>query len=323
MSDFGKGLGSLIPGGASVKSSPHPATGHPLPRGEGDRNTFPLPAGEGRVRALPPHVPDEADQMAVLNVSPDRVSANPRQPRTMFNEEKLEELKQSIAQYGILEPLIVTEKVDGSFELIAGERRLRCAKTLKLSTVPIVVRHADDLLKLELSLIENLQRQDLNAIEEAEGYRELCETFGLTQEEVAKKAGKSRETISNALRMLDLSGDMQKAIGSARMSPAHGRILLSIDSPRARQEIFEAITRRNLSVREAQELAAPKIRRKRATLKDPTVAADEVRLREALNTKVQIEKRGARGRIVVHFYSDEDYGEMIGKLSGGQEQREQ
>lgn len=304
MSDFGKGLGSLIPGGASVKSVPHPASGHHIPAGKG--------LG---VRVLPPHTPNEGDEMAVLNVSPDRVSANPRQPRTMFNEEKLEELKQSIAQYGILEPLIVTEKPDGNFELIAGERRLRCAKALKLATVPIVVRHADDLEKLELSLVENIQRQDLNPIEEAEAYRELAETFGLTQEEVAKKSGKSREAISNALRMLELPAEMQKTIATGALTPAHARILLSIDNPRARQEVFQKATGARLTVRETQDLASPAIRRKRAALKDPTLLADEARLRETLNTKVQIEKRGARGRIVIHFYSDEDYGEIVGKIA--------
>ena len=252
--------------------------------------------------------------MVVLQVSPEAVDPNPRPPRKHFNEEKLEELKKSITEYGILEPLIVTEKPDGRFELIAGERRLRSAKAIGLPTVPVVVRHADDLEKLELSLIENLQRQDLNPIEEAEGYRELVETFGLTQEDAAKRAGKSREAISNALRMLELPGEMQKAIGSGTITPAHGRILLSIDHPAARQEVFGQMTRKHLSVRESQELAAPKIRRKRISVKDPMVASDEERLRAALNTKVQIEKRGPRGKIVIHFYSDDDYAEMVGKI---------
>lgn len=255
--------------------------------------------------------------MTVLQISPQRIDPNPRQPRTYFNEEKLEELKKSIAEYGILEPLIVTEKSDGRFELIAGERRLRSAKALGLPAVPVVVRHADDLEKLELSLIENLQRQDLNPIEEAEGYRELVETFGLTQEDAARRAGKSREAISNALRLLELPGQMQQHIGNGTLSAAHGRILLSIDNPRARQEVFERMSNEKLSVRESQELAAPKTRRKRVSVKDPAILADEERLRERLNTKVQIEKRGSRGKIIVHFYSDEDYGETIGKMGGG------
>ena len=302
MSDFGKGLGALIPGGAAVVPAPHPASGHPLPQ------------GEGRVKVLPPHIANEGDVMAILHVSPDSIDPNPRQPRTIFNEEKLEELKNSIAQHGILEPLIVTEKPDGRFELIAGERRLRSAKALNFPTVPVVVRHADDLLKLELSLIENIQRQDLNPIEEAEAYRELAETFGLTQEEVAKKAGKSRVAISNAMRILELPIEMQKAIATGTITPAHARILLSIDNPRARQEVFQKVTSARLNVRETQDLASPTIRRKRAVIKDPGIAADEARLRETLNTKVQIEKRGERGRIVIQFYSDEDYRDIIGKM---------
>lgn len=281
MSDIGRGLSSLIPG-ASV---------------------------------LPPHAPDEGEVMAVLQVDPARIDRGTRQPRTNFDDGKLEELKLSIKEHGILEPLLVTEKSGGRFELIAGERRLRAARAAGLKTVPVLVRHADDLEKLELSLIENLQRQDLNPIEEAEGYRELVHAFGLTQEEVAKKVGRSRETISNALRMLELPTEMQRAIASGKISPAHGRTLLSIDSPSAREEVFRRMMEEKLTVREAQDFAAPKMRRRRVTVKDPAVAADEARLREALNTKVQIEKRGLRGRIVVHFYSDEDYGEIVGKIS--------
>ncbi|OGL68106.1 hypothetical protein A3B21_02395 [Candidatus Uhrbacteria bacterium RIFCSPLOWO2_01_FULL_47_24] len=305
MDTFGKGLSSLIPG--VIAPTPHPTSGHPLPQ------------GEDRVRVLPPHDPDEGEVMSVLQVAPDRIDPNPRQPRTIFNEEKLQELKASIKEYGILEPLIVTEKNDGRFELIAGERRLRAVKMLKLKTVPVVVRHADDLEKLELSLIENIQRQDLNPIEEAEAYRELVETFGLTQEEAAKKAGKSRESISNALRLLELPTEMQTSVASGKISPAHARILLSIDNPRARKEVFDRMVGEGLTVREAQDLAAPKIRRKRTSTKDPALLADEMRLRETLNTKVQIEKSGERGKIVIQFYSDQDYSEIIGKISGSAE----
>lgn len=291
MSDFGKGLGSLIPGGRPLTAQPSKPV-------------------------LPPHEAGEGEVMAVLHVGVELVDPNPRQPRTHFADDKQEELRKSIADYGILEPLLVTEKGGGRFELIAGERRLRAAKAVGLKTVPVIVRHADDLEKLELSLIENLQRQDLNPIEEAEGYRELGDTFGLTQEEIAKRAGKSRESISNALRLLELTGEMQKSVGAGTISPAHARLLLSIDNPRLRQEIFEKIAAKGLTVRETQDLVAPKLRRKRATSKDLAVLADEGRLREVLNTKVQIEKRGERGHITIHFYSDEDYAEMIGRLAG-------
>lgn len=291
MSDFGKGLGSLIPSGSQQSSS-------------------------SQKPVLPVHQADEGDVLRVISVSPDIIDSNPRQPRAYFNQDKLKELMDSIAQYGILEPLLVTEKENGRFELIAGERRLRAARALGLKNAPVVVRHADDLEKLELSLIENLQRQDLNPIEEAEGYRELVETFGLTQEQAGQKAGKSRETISNMLRLLDLSGEMQKAVAEGIISTAHARLLLSIDNPRARDEIFKKIVEKRLSVREAEEIALPKIRRKQAGLKDPSVMADEARLREIFNTKVQIEKRGQRGRIAVHFYSEDDYSEIIGKMAG-------
>lgn len=294
MDTFGKGLGSLIPTGALTPPDSL------------------LPARP----VLPAHEPEEEDTLRVLQVSPDLVDPNPNQPRTFFDPEKLAELQASIEKHGILEPLIVTQNPDGRFALIAGERRLRAAKNLDLKRVPILVRHADDLERLELSLIENLQRQDLNPIEEAEGYRELIEAFGLTQEETACKVGKSRETISNMLRLLELPSTMQKEIGTGVLSVAHARLLLSIDNPRVREDIFKKVITQKLSVREATSLAAPRLRHKRSVLQDPAVAADEARLREALNTKVQIEKRGQHGRLVIHFYSEEDYGEIVGRIAG-------
>lgn len=291
MSNFGQGLSSLIPSGATPPQQP----------------VKPV---------LPQHQADEGGVLRMLQVDPNQIDPNPSQPRNVFDPEKIQELQDSIATYGILEPLIVIQKPDGRFELIAGERRWRAAKNLGLPKVPVIVRHADDLERLELSLIENLQRQDLNPIEEAQGYQELINGFGLTQEQVAKKVGKSRETVSNLLRLLELSGEMQKAIASAKISGAHARILLSIDNPRHREEVFRKIIDKGLSVRETEALAAPQMRRRRASIKDPSMLVDETRLREHFNTKVQIEKRGQRGRVIIHFYSDEDYGELIGKLAG-------
>lgn len=301
MDTFGKGLSSLISGSAPTPSQSPPRAG-------GEKRSSPPSQ-----TILPPHESDEGDTLRVLEVAPDRIDPNPKQPRAYFDPEKIKELEESIARHGILEPLIVTERADGRFELIAGERRLRAARNLNLPKVPILVRHADDLERLELSLIENLQRQDLNPIEEAEGYRELIEAFGLTQEEAAKKMGRSRETISNTLRLLELFGEAQKAIARGKITIGHARILLAIDNPKAREEMFQKIMDRGLTVIQAQELAAPKMRR-RTGAKDTAVLADEASLRETLNTKVQIEKRGGKGRIVVHFYSDEDYQELIGKL---------
>ncbi|MBI4135176.1 ParB/RepB/Spo0J family partition protein [Candidatus Uhrbacteria bacterium] len=294
MSDtFGKGLGSLIPGGA-----------HPAPK----------PPSQ---TVLPPHDPQEGEVFRVLTVATQSIEVNPKNPRTFFDPDKIKDLERSIAQHGILEPLIVTEKGGGRFELIAGERRLRAARNLGLAKVPVTVRHADDLERLELSLIENLQRQDLNSIEEAEGYRELIEAFGLTQEEAARKVGKSRETIANLLRVLELPSDMQKACAQGQLTLAHARLLLSVDNPKSREQVFKDILTKGLTVRETEELTVPSRKRKKSGIKDPEVLADEARLRETLNTKVQIEKRGSAGRVVIHFYSDEDYGELVGKLSGG------
>lgn len=290
MSNFGQGLSSLIPNGS--KQPPVPAK-----------------------HILPEHQSDEGDVLRVLQISPGRIDDNPRQPRTIVDMEKLEDLKNSIVAHGIIEPILVAQKDNGQFELIAGGRRLRAARELGLATVPVMVRHEEDLERLELSLIENLQRQDLNPIEEAEGYHELMEGFGLTQDQVAKKVGRSRETVSNLIRLLELPSEFQKAIASGKLSGAQAKILLSVDNPREREIIFNKTIAQGLTARQTEALATPRMRHRGTTLKNPEVLADENRLRETLNTKVQIEKRGQHGRIIVHFYSPEDYNEIIGKLA--------
>ena len=189
----------------------------------------------------------------------DRIVGNPHQPRNRFDDEETAELAASIALHGVLQPIVVRAAADGDYELIAGERRLRAARIAGLSHIPAVVRESADGETLELALVENVQRADLNAIEEATAYRELIDRFGLSHEEVARKVGKSRVAVSNALRLLDLAPETREAIADGRISEGHGRALAALTVPELQRAALQVVIDRHLSVRQTEEL----VRRKR------------------------------------------------------------
>lgn len=253
----------------------------------------------------------------VVDVPVEKIQPNPRQPRTHFSASELEDLMSSIKEHGILMPLVLTKRGDG-YELIAGERRLRAAKMLGLKTVPAVVRTATEQEKLELALIENIQRQELNALEEAFAYRALMDEFNLKQEEVAKRTGKSRSGIANTLRLLDLPGPMQAALREGKLTKSHARTLLAESNPKKQQALFEAMLRGEVTVRAAEfavsahKRTAPGGGGRRV---DPNIAAHEKRLQEILGTKVEIRERGGKGQITLHFYSKDDLLDLLHRLS--------
>lgn len=242
------------------------------------------------------------------------ISVNPRQPRRHFSPSELEDLIASIKEHGILQPLLVTERAPGSYELIAGERRFRASKMLGLTSVPVVVRSVNDQEKLELALIENIQRQDLNALEEAVAYQALIDDFGLTQDEVAKRVGKSRSAVANTLRLNDLSEEMRQAVVDGKISKSHARTLLAEEDPGKRAQLFAALLSGGLSVRQAEgRVHASK---KRSGLKDPNMLDHEKHLREVFGTKVEILDRHGRGKIILHYYSKEEFGNLLDQLNG-------
>jgi ParB family chromosome partitioning protein len=298
-SALGRGLGSLIPQGGAVKK----AVDSPTPAKEPATMTEQI-------------IPDAKGM--ILEVSVDAIKENPRQPRYRFTQSDLEDLINSIKEHGILQPLVVT-KAGSGYELIAGERRLRASRTIGLETVPVIVREADDQTKLELALIENIQRQDLNAVEEAIAYKALVDEFALTQEEVAKRVGKSRSTIANILRLLDLSDEILDALKEGQISKSHARTLLAeIDEVR-RQQLFEQMLSGGVTVREAEARASQTGSRSGAKAtgrKDPNILAHEKRLREILGTKVDIKESGGKGKITIAFYSREELLELLDQLSG-------
>ena len=265
--------------------------------------------GKGIDALIPDHESEKHNRMQ--NVHPDQIQANPFQPREEFEQEGMDELVKSIKEKGILQPILVRRKGD-AFELIAGERRWRASKLLNLNEIPIIIKDVEDQDSLEISLIENIQRRDFNAIEEAKAYSYLLEKFNLTQEEVADILGKARATISNALRLLKLPLEIQDEIKKGRISFAHGRTLLEIDDPLDQRKLAEEIISRALSVRELENIV--KIRRPRSAKRrmvnplaiDPMVAVTEEELQQSLGTKVRVIRRKKRGHINIEFYSMQD-----------------
>ncbi len=254
------------------------------------------------------------EQGTIFEVPIALVHQNPRQPRKNFAENDLADLVSSVKKHGILQPLVVSVREnDGEYELIAGERRLRAAKEVGLEQVPIVVRTVNEQEKLELALIENIQRQDLNAVEEALAYKALIDEFNLTQEEVAREVGKSRSAVANTIRLLDLPNEIRKALQDSKISRSHARTLLAEPDSQKQKHLFEAILAGGVTVREVEARAGGKKRSNQA--KDPNIVDHENRLQEKLGTRVEIQERDGRGKIIIEFYSREELGKLLDQFN--------
>ena len=274
----------------------------------------------GLGRGLDALIPRAAPASNVPLIPLDRIARNPHQPRNRFDESETAELAASIELHGVLQPIVVRVAADGGYELIAGERRLRAARIAGLTHIPAVVRESADGEQLELALVENLQRQDLNAIEEAAAYRELIDRFALSHEDVARKVGKSRVAISNALRLLDLTPETREAIADGRISEGHGRALAALTVPELQRAALLIVIERHLSVRQTEEL----VRRKRdsaTTRRAGPLSGDladlEAQLRGLLATRVGIVRTRRGGRLVIDFYSDEELDRLHAIIARG------
>ncbi|MCX6763430.1 MAG: ParB/RepB/Spo0J family partition protein [Candidatus Moranbacteria bacterium] len=244
-----------------------------------------------------------------------RITPNPHQPRIKFDPEKLQELAASVKEHGIIQPLVVT-KNDGGFEIIAGERRLQAAKIAGLTKVPVIVREASSRQKLELALIENIQRHDLNPVEEAKSYNKLVEDFDLSQEEISQKVGKSRSAIANKIRLLNLPVEIQRALIEEKITEGHAKAILAIENPEKQRALFELILKNHLTVRQVesktQEISVRAY--KRLAHQDPELKAIEDKLVGLLGTKVKLSKSGDGGKIIIEYYSQEELGSILDKL---------
>ena len=257
----------------------------------------------------------------IIYVQTEQIRPNPFQPREEFNQEHISELAQSIKEKGVIQPLLVRRKGD-SYELIAGERRLRASKSLGLKELPVIVKDVDDKDSLEFALIENIQRESLNPIEEAHAYQHLIDKFQVTQEKISEGLGKARTTIANTLRLLKLPHEVQDEMKKGRISFAHGRALLEVEDENRQRKLTQEIISKGLSVRELESLIKaqrPKGIRRRSlnTAREPYIAVLEEEMQSCLSTKVRITKMKKRGHIYIEFYSQEDLERISGVIRGG------
>lgn len=283
--------------------------------------------GRGLGALLPPGVPT-ALAPGVREIEIGAIVPNPRQPRHKINPKDVRELADSIKEHGLIQPLVVTPAAgttdaEPRYQLIAGERRWTAAKMAGLKEVPVIVRGATHEEMLELALVENIQRADLNALEEANAYKHLMDDFDLTQEQVATKVGKDRATVANSLRLLKLPGDIQNAIADESISEGHARAIQTLADPRQQRALLRTVIANALSVRQTEEAARrmnekPKAKRKRNDEREMPAAtrALEEDFRKALGTKVQVFRSKKGGKVVAHFYSDEELETIYEKIVG-------
>ncbi|PQD96297.1 chromosome partitioning protein ParB [Pradoshia eiseniae] len=248
---------------------------------------------------------------AIEEIKLSELRPNPYQPRKSFQEDAIEELKNSILQHGILQPLIVRKSSIKGYEIVAGERRFRAAKEAKLKTVPVVVRNFDDRQMMELALLENLQREDLNPVEEGAAYQSLLRKLDITQEELAKRMGKSRPHIANHIRLLSLPNDIQDYISNGKLSMGHGRALLGLKNKSLIKPIADKAIKSNLNVRQLEEIIHNQNENvsretKKELPKDIFLQERESHLRERFGTSVTIKKSKKRGKIEIEFFSEDD-----------------
>ncbi len=288
---LGKGLDSLIPSGVNTKQLNKGITAEK----------------------------DAKDSVVMVKLS--KVEPNREQPRKNFDEDGLNELSESIKQYGIIQPLIVQEK-NGYYEIIAGERRWRAAKIAGLKEVPVIIRSLSDQEVMEISLIENIQREDLNPIEEALAYKRLLEEFHLKQEEVAKRVSKSRTTITNSMRLLKLTEEVQKMVVDGKLTTGHARCLIPIENPDIQKQAAEQIAEHNLSVREAEKLVKQILAPKKGKITAPADISREAlyeniadQMKQILGTKVEIRQKDAnKGKIEIEYYSQDELDRLLGLM---------
>lgn len=270
--------------------------------------------GKGLESIIP--ISNIQDRSYVMEVEIEQLTPNLYQPRQAFDQEKMDELKESIKAHGIIQPIIVREAAQG-YEIVAGERRLRAAQELGLKTIPVIIRQFNNLKTLEIALVENLQREDLNPIEQAFGFKRLVEEFHLTHQELAAITGKSRAFVTNTLRLLNLDEWIRERVASGKISAGHAKVLLSLEDRQIQQEFGQRIIEQELSVRDVEKLVERWLKRKEKTFSYKKGKAQfypeiEKKLRAKLGTKVNVKFSGKKGKITIEFYNDDDLNRISG-----------
>lgn len=296
---LGRGLGSLIPDGKNEEFE-EPMTVD----GIDDLVSTPIEVDSPL-----------AHQQKIEYIDPKKIVTSHYQPRQLFENTALEELVNSIKEFGILEPLIVSPLSGGDYKLVAGERRLRAAKILGLKSVPVIIRTVSEQQRLEISLIENVQRRDLTPLEEANAYKKLIEEFNITQDELAKKVGKSRSKIANSLRLLNLPAEVQALLGSGRITEGHAKVILELATPQEQIIMARRVAEQNMSVRDVEKKVAIRKRKNKPAVElneKLQILQDE--LRKIFKTKVNIKPKKQGGLIEIEYYSDEELNNLIDRL---------
>lgn len=265
--------------------------------------------GRGLSELLGEQAGGELQEVALKSISP-----NPNQPRKEFDAEAIAELAESIKKVGVMQPIIVRERATGNYEIIAGERRWRAAQIAGLSTIPVVIKQSNDIDTLQMALIENIQREDISALELAEAYRLYLDTAAITQESLAGRVGKSRVSIANTLRLLKLPEEIRTALRSGKISEGHGRALLRFETDAERLVVFARINEKNLSVREVERLAQAGVRLKKERQQNPQPDSLSTALSERLGSPSRIIRKSKGGRIEIEFFDDDDLSRILEDL---------
>ena len=276
---------------------------------------------QGLGRGLASLIPQRAHPGGSVDIPLARIRANPRQPRQRIDQAELESLAASIREHGVLQPILVTETLDG-YQLVAGERRVRASQLAGLERIPAIIRQLADRDQLEIALVENLQREDLGPLEEAHAFRSLIDEFGLSQEEVAIRVGRARPTVANTLRLLDLEPRAQAAVAEGTISEGHARAIGGLPTEQ-QPRVVATVIEQQFSVRQTEELVRrlrePRVAtdRVQSSAKDPDLERVEEDLRRSLGTKVTLARSRRGGRIIIEYYSDEELGQLYDRLTGG------
>lgn len=254
---------------------------------------------------------DSTSTLPVSEISPDRT-----QPRKNFPDESLSELADSIREHGVLQPILVRPVSGGSYRIVAGERRWRAARLAGLDSVPVIIKDMSDAEAFSVALVENLQREDLNPVEEAEGYKQLADMQGWTQEQIASKVGKSRPSVANAMRLLSLPESVLALLKDGRITAGHAKAILSIQDDSLKQRVADLVAEKGLSVRAAERLAKPSDNTAHRTATDPVASEVELSLRDALGVNVKVKYSDGKGTLSLDFYSKEQLFDFANKLGG-------
>lgn len=330
---LGRGLGSLL-GGGSVTESPLAKATQAIANSQAPSQAKPNPvqvAQPAKTTTVPSQLntqvaPPVDPESKVWKVAIDKLSSGQFQPRKQFEKEPLQELAQSIKENGILQPIVARRTVSGKLEIVAGERRWRAAQLAGLHEVPVLLRTFNDKEALELAIVENIQREDLNPIEEADGYSRLITEFKLSQQQVAEKVGKDRATVANAIRLLSLPNEVKEMIAENTLSVGHAKVLLALPEPRKQIEYAKKVINEKVPVRKLEKMVQaiakgveqndyPEVAPKGVSERLVEGLSEE--LQKALGTKVAIDYSNSKGKIVIHFYSDDELTNFVDRLKAG------